>query len=216
MMEIIIRQERPDDYRQVEFLTREAFWNHNAPGCDEHFLVHTMRSHQDFIKELALVALVDQQIVGNIMYGKSHVLCDDGSKVDTLIFGPIAVLPSFQRKGIGRRLIEESRSMAKALGYQAILIYGDPDFYTRVGFVPAETYGIATEDNMYAGALLACELTKGALANCPGRFMEGELYQMDGAKAAAFDQTFPPKALKNNLPSQQRFLVTVKMRRPRP
>ena len=47
----IIRLETPNDYRAVEHLTREAFWNQNVPGCDEHYLVHTMREHADFIPE---------------------------------------------------------------------------------------------------------------------------------------------------------------------
>lgn len=69
--EIIIRLEKPEDYRNVEELNREAFWNHFVPGGDEHYLVHTMRSHPDFVPELAFVAEKNGEIIGNIMYSRS-------------------------------------------------------------------------------------------------------------------------------------------------
>ena len=66
-MKTIIRNETPDDCRAVEELTREAFWNVYKPGADEHYFVHQMRKHPDFIPELAFVLELDGRIVGNIM-----------------------------------------------------------------------------------------------------------------------------------------------------
>ena len=70
MDDLTIRLETEKDYRAVEELTREAFWNVYKPGADEHYYVHKMRSHPDFIPELAFVLEKDGKIIGNIMYTK--------------------------------------------------------------------------------------------------------------------------------------------------
>lgn len=67
-LDINLRLEKPEDHRLVEELTREAFWGTNNPGCDEHFLVHKLRTVSAFVPELDFVAEVDGKIVGNIMY----------------------------------------------------------------------------------------------------------------------------------------------------
>ena len=67
-MEVLIRNEREEDARAVEEVTREAFWNLYVPGCSEHYIVHTLRKHKDFIRELDYIAIVDGRVVGNIMY----------------------------------------------------------------------------------------------------------------------------------------------------
>lgn len=214
-MNIIIRREQKQDYSAVEAVTREAFWNHHGPGCDEHYLVHTMRDAPAFVPELAYVAVEDDKVVGNIMYTETYILGDDGEKHPVLCFGPVSVLPEHQGRGIGSRLIEHTKSIAKGLGYRAILIFGDPEFYKKVGFVGAERYGIGTSWGTYAVPLLACELVAGALAGCRGRFIEGAAYDINKERAEAFDKSFPPKEKVSGLPSQQRFAQLVSMNRPR-
>ena len=80
MTDITIRLETPSDYRAVEELTREAFWNVYKPGADEHYFVHTMRSHPDFIPDLAFVLEKDSKIIGNIMYTKAWLEDEDGNR----------------------------------------------------------------------------------------------------------------------------------------
>lgn len=212
---IRLRSEAPEDYRAVEELTREAFWNHYRPGCDEHYLAHVLREAEAFIRELDVVAEADGKIVGNIMYTRAQVLGDDGQSHPVLTFGPLSVLPAFQGLGIGTMLIEHTKRLARALGHGAILIYGDPAYYARTGFAPAKTYGIGTREDMYAAALLALELEEGALANCPGRFLEDDAYAVDEEKARSFDQSFPPKPLQTGFASQDRFLELAGMYSPR-
>lgn len=212
---VILRNETPADYRTVENLTREAFWNQYAPGCSEHYLLHIMRDGGSFIPELDVVAEVGGQIAGNIVYTKAKIVSDEGQCSEVIAFGPIAVLPEFQGKGIGGRLIEHTKQMARAMGYRAILIYGDPDLYSKFGFVPAEQYGIGTQDNMYAAALQAFELYPGALAGCAGRFYEDSAFEVDLQAAEEFDRSFPDKEKKSGLPSQARFQEVVGMRKPR-
>lgn len=163
-IDIILRNERPKDYRIVERLTREAFWNHHVPGCDEHYLLHIMRNAASFVKKLDMVAEVDGKIVGNIVYTKATIMDDNDESHEVLSFGPLSVLPAFQGIGIGGALIESTKITAKELGYTAILIYGDPQYYCRFGFVAAETFKIGTADNMYAPPLQALELIPGALS----------------------------------------------------
>jgi hypothetical protein len=85
-MNLLIRNESDKDYRRVEEITREAFWDLYVPGCDEHYLVHILRNHPDFIPELDFVAIVDDQIVGNIMYAKSQLINEEGTKLDSITF----------------------------------------------------------------------------------------------------------------------------------
>ncbi len=212
---ITLRPETPADYRAVESLTREAFWNHHAPGCDEHYLAHILRSCDAFLPALDYVAEMNGQLVGNILYTRAHILLDVGGELPVITFGPLSVLPACQRQGVGRRLIDHTRELARTAGHAAILIYGDPAYYNRCGFVPAERYGIGTADDRYGDPLMACELQAGALAHAAGRFMEGEVFNVDAEASAAFDAGFPPKVKVEGTPSQQRFMETIGMFRPR-
>ena len=110
-MEVIIRNETENDYRVVEEVTREAFWNLYFPGCDEHYLVHKMRNHPDFLKEFDFVAEYDGKIVGNIMYTRAWLVDEPGKEMEIVSFGPISVLPAYQRKGIGSALISIQRKL---------------------------------------------------------------------------------------------------------
>lgn len=215
MLPIELFPERPDHFRAVEELTREAFWNCNVPGCDEHYLAHILRDSPDFMPELDFVALHDGQVVGNIMYTKAKIILDRGGEKDVLCFGPLAVAPAFQKQGVGGRLVEHTKALARKLGYGAILILGDPDYYSRFGFVPAERYGIGTSWGVYIISLQAFELQPGALADCAGYFEESGSFQIDPAQAEAFDAGFPPKEKLSGLPSQERFQWIVAQTRPR-
>lgn len=213
--EIILRNETPEDYRAVEELTREAFWNQYIPGCDEHYLVHLMRSAEAFVPELDFVAELDGQIVGHIVYADAMVV-DDGEHCHRVLsFGPLSVLPSLQGKGIGSLLVEHTKRIATILGYKAILIYGDPNYYQKFGFVPAESLSIGTCDDRYADALQALELYPGALEEVSGRFCADSVYDLDLSAAAEFDLEFAPKEKLEGLPSQKRFQELLQLRRQR-
>ena len=109
-----IRQEESKDFFTVENLVREAFWNVYQPGCDEHFIVNQYRDNPDFIKELSLVLELDNKIIGYIMFSKAQIDCDNGTKLDVVTFGPLAIHPDFQRKGFGKILVDYSLEKALA------------------------------------------------------------------------------------------------------
>lgn len=215
MLSIELRPERPADRRAVEELTRDAFWNHYSPGCDEHYLAHILRDSPDFVPELDVVAVHDGRVVGNIMYTKARIVPDRGGEREVLCFGPLSAAPAFQGQGIGGRLVEHTMALARELGYAAVLILGDPDYYSRFGFVPAEQFGIGTSRGVYIVSLQAYELQPGALADCAGYFMESPSFQINPEDAEAFDRSFPPKEKLSGLPSQERFQWIISQTKPR-
>ncbi len=204
-MNITLRLEQPSDYSETEYVTREAFWNHYSPGCYEHYLLHIMRDCPSFVPELDIVAECDGKIVGNAVCLKAVIKADNSNDYEVLSLGPISVLPEYQRKGIGGKLIEQTKDTARKMGFRAILLCGDPDYYLRQGFIPAETLGIRTADNMYMTALHVCELYDNALADAKGRYFEDTIYEIDETAATAFDKNFPHKELVTGTPMQRRF-----------
>lgn len=202
---IQLRQETPQDYFETENLIREAFWNHYTPACVEHYLAHILRGCSAFVPELDLVATEGERVVGSTMCLRAHIAGDNGTRYEVLSLGPIGVLPAYQRKGTGGRLIARTKEIARELGFRGILLCGDPDYYTRQGFIAAETLGIRNAENMFADALHVCELYENALADAGGRYFEDPIYNVDQDLALAFDRQFPSKELVYGTPSQKKF-----------
>ncbi|MDD2621356.1 MAG: N-acetyltransferase [Syntrophomonadaceae bacterium] len=192
-MSLVIRNECEKDHRQVEELTREAFWNLYVPGCDEHYLAHAMRSHPDFLPELDFVAVLDEKIVGNIMYAKSRLLSNQGLSLDTITFGPVSVLPELQKKGIGFALIQHSIKKALSENYKVIIIQGHPHNYCKHGFVGSKSLGVSDAEGKYPYSLLVLELEKGCLKNHTWKYISGDVYNLDEKEILKFDGLFPPK-----------------------
>jgi predicted N-acetyltransferase YhbS len=207
-MNIQIRNEQPSDFRKVEELTREAFWNLYVPGCDEHYLVHVLRNHADFIPELDFVAIVDDKIVGNIMYTKAHLLDENNEKMEIISFGPVSVLPEYQRKGIGFALIQHSIKEAIKLGHKAIVIYGTPHNYCKHGFVSSKSLNISDASGKYPYSLLALELEKDILKGHQWKINLSDAYNIDAKEAEKFDALFPKKE-KEFKPSQEAFKIEI-------
>lgn len=181
------------DYKKVEEITREAFWNLYVPGCNEHYLAHIMRDHKDFIKALDFLAVVDDKIVGNIMFTQSFVIDENNRKVDTITFGPVSVLPEYQRKGIGASLIRHTIQKAKEKKYKAIIIYGHPQQYCKHGFKSSKDFNIATQEGKYPYSLLVLGLEKGVFDNHTWKYQESDVYNINTNDAEEFDKTFEHK-----------------------
>ena len=99
---ITIRLETKDDYRNVENLTREAFWNVYRPGCMEYYVLHCYRDDPAFVPELDFVMELDGELIGQVIYVWSEIDCDDGRKVPIMTFGPIGIAPAYKRQGYGK------------------------------------------------------------------------------------------------------------------
>ncbi|MDR2595760.1 MAG: N-acetyltransferase [Treponema sp.] len=191
-IEVLLRLEEEKDYNSVENLTREAFWNVYKPGCDEHLLVHNIRKTKEFIKDLDYVAVLKDEIVGNIVYAKAKIIGID-KEYDVITFGPVSVLPMYQKKGIGKNLIEHTITKAKEMGFNAVIIYGNPKYYERFGFKNSKEYKITDMEGNYNNALMVLELQPKSLENINGKFFEGEAYKVDKKELEIFEKNFPYK-----------------------
>ncbi|MBQ1218249.1 MAG: N-acetyltransferase [Clostridia bacterium] len=209
MEHLTIRLETEKDYRAVEELTREAFWNVYKPGANEHYFVHMMRNHPDFIPELAFVLEKDGVIVGNIMYTKAWLKDEMGIKKEILSFGPLCVHPKFQRQKLGKLLIEHSFDVARCMGYDVNVNFGNPGNYVSRGFVSCKKKNVSfVVDGNYPTALLVCELVPNALEGKKWMYIPSTAADCceDVDAVETFDATFAPKE-KKWMPSQEEFYI---------
>jgi predicted N-acetyltransferase YhbS len=207
-MKIELRLEQENDYRIVEEVTRDAFWNVHIPGCDDHLLIHNLRKKDKFIEALDFVAIYDNKIIGNIVYVDAKIQGNDGNEYKICAFGPVSVLPEYQGKGVGSKIIKHTAKLAKEMGYKAILIYGEPNYYKRFGFIESKEYKITNKDKKYPAALLVWELFPNSLNGIEGIYDEGNIYEVDKEELKIFDKGFPEKE-KKTTKSQERFLEMV-------
>lgn len=196
-MKIVVRAERPEDFRRVEELTREAFSypgriERGGIGCPyEHWMVHELRE-RDGVSELSLVAEVDGVVAGHII-GSAASIEYEGGALGVLNFGPLSVLPKYQRQGVGSKLMREFIERAKALNWGAILFFGRPEYYPRFGFVQAEEFGITDGYGENYPAFMAMELIPGYLAPARGgKFRESDIYddELNRDRVKIFDESF--------------------------
>ena len=199
-----IRLEQADDYREVENLVRESFWNVYRPGCSEHYVIHVLRDDPAFVKELDFVMVRDGVLIGQNMFMRTVIHADDGRVIDVLTMGPIGITPELKRQGYGKKLLDYSLEKAAAMGFGAVLFEGNIGFYGHSGFRYARNFGIRYHD-LPEGAddsfFLCKELVPGYLEGITGVYQTPQGYYVDDADVEEFDKGFPPK-VKLRLPGQ--------------
>ena len=201
-----IRNEEPRDWAAVEDLTRRAFYNLYIPGCVEHYLVHVMRGHEDFIPELDFVLEEEGRIVGNIMYTKAKLADGEGREKGILTFGPVSVEPALQRRGYGRLLMEHSFARAAELGYDAVVIFGAPGNYVSRGFRSCKKFRVSVEGGKYPAAMLVKELVPGALEGRSWTYYDSPVMAVSPEEALGYDDALPPMERRHQ-PSQEEFYI---------
>lgn len=192
-MNLLIKQTSREDFSITENITREAFWNVYKPGCSEHLVLHNLRKSQSYIKELDLVAFYNNQIVGHIISTKAKVVDSLNKEYEVLCVGPLSVLPDFQKKGIGGKLMKESIKIAKRLGFRGMILFGNPDYYHRFGFKNAKEFGITTKDYQNFDPFMTLELFENSLIDVGGRFIEDESFNVNEDELNEFEKQFPYK-----------------------
>lgn len=192
-MNLIFKKTEEKDFFKTENLTREAFWNLYNPGCNEHFVLHNLRKSKSYIPELDIVAIANGEIVGHVITTKAMVIDGKNNEHEVLCAGPFSVLPELQNNGIGTKLFEYMISEARNIGYNAIILFGDPDYYHHFGFRNAKEFGIATKDNQNFEPFIALELQDSGLANIKGRFFEDSAFEPKEEELNEFEKLFPPK-----------------------
>ena len=201
---IKIRLEKKEDYRAVENLVRESFWNVYRPGCSEHYVIHVLRDDPAFVKELDFVMEENGSIIGQNVFMRNAVAADDGRSVPILTMGPICIAPALKRRGYGKALLDYSLERAAALGFGAVMFEGNIEFYGKSGFDVASKFGIryhGLPEDADSSFFLCKELIKGYLDGITGVYTTPAGYFVDDADVEEFDKGFPPKE-KLRLPGQ--------------
>lgn len=208
-MNLKIRLEEKNDYKKVEELIRDSFWNFYVPGANEHYLVHSLRHSSIAVPKLNFIAIKDNKIVGQIFYTTAKIVDNKGNSHEVLTFGPLCVDSKYRNLGIGKFLINHTKKIAANIGYKAIVIYGYPEYYHKIGFQNAFNFGIARADGVFAKALLAIELYPNSLNGISGNFYEAiSSFEYDEAEFLKFDSLFSLKEKKYE-PSQDLFLKMI-------
>ncbi len=192
-MKILIQITKPNDFPITENITRETFWNLFKPGCDEHLVLHNLRKSNCYISYLDMIALSNNRIIGHIITTKANVADTQNNEHQVLCVGPISVLPEFQKKGIGAKLLNESIAIAKELGYSGMILFGHPDYYHRFGFVNAQKYGITTKEGLNFEPFMALELFQNAFVTVSGKFYEDKAFETNREELNEFEKHFPKK-----------------------
>ena len=199
-----IRLEEEKDYREVENLIRESFWNVYRPGCSEHYVIHVLRDDPAFIDKLDFVMEQDGSLIGQNMFMETVIDADDGRTIPVLTMGPICITPKLKRKGYGKIILDYSLEKATELGYGAVLFEGNIDFYGKSGFDYASKFEIRYHDlpeDADSSFFLCKELIPGYLDDVTGVYQTPQGYYVKDENVDEFDKDFPPKE-KLKLPGQ--------------
>lgn len=134
---IKIRREIKEDYEEIYKLIKKSFQTAEHSDGNEQDLVTKLRKSKSFIPELALLAETQGKIVGYIMFTKVNI-----GNNEEIALAPLAVLPEYQKQGVGSKLIIEGHKIAKDLGYNYSIVVGSEKYYPKFGYVPANIYKI--------------------------------------------------------------------------
>lgn len=150
---MVIRQEQRNDYEKVYQVVQKAFKKVEHRAGNEQDLVVALRKSAAFVPELSLVAEEDNKIVGHIMFTEIHI-----SGTVELALAPLAVLPEYQNQGIGKMLMAHGHKIAAKMGYRFSVVLGSENYYPKVGYVPAEQYGIKVPFDVPSSNFMALDL----------------------------------------------------------
>ena len=201
---IVIRLEKKEEYREVENMVRESFWNVYRPGCYEHYVLNQLRNDPAFVPELDFVMEQEGELIGQNMFMRANIKSDDGRDIPIMTMGPTCITPSLKRKGYGKILLDYSLEKAKALGCGAVCFEGDIDFYGKSGFTYASSFGIryhGVPEGEDVSFFLCKELIPGYLDGVTGEYQTPRGYFVDEKAVEMFDKEFPKKE-KLKLPGQ--------------
>ncbi|WP_270234863.1 GNAT family N-acetyltransferase [Staphylococcus warneri] len=166
-MNFIIRQERKEDYRDTEEVVRRAFENETYSDQSEHILVAKLRKSEVFVPDLSLVAVYEDKIIGHILLSKILIDTED-KKVESLALAPISVLPEYQNKGVGRKLIQQALTIAEKLDFESVIVMVHEAYYPKFGFKKASYWGTQAPFEIPDELLMAIELKDNSLDHVSG------------------------------------------------
>ena len=157
---LVIRPEATEDLAAIRNVNVEAFGS-----SVEADLIEQLRSRQAYM--LSLVATDGDRVIGHILFSPVAIESEKTS-FEALGLGPMAVLPAYQRKGIGSQMVRAGLEECRRLGHEIVVVLGHPDYYPRFGFIPAKPRGIECEFEVPEEAWMLLELKEGVLAGRSG------------------------------------------------
>lgn len=164
---LTVRQITENDYSTIYNLIKTAFETAEHRDGDEQDFAVNLRNGENYIPELDLVAELNGHIIGHIMFTKTHITKPDGSRYNTLLVAPLAVLLEYRGIGAGSALMNEGFRIAQTMGYESAFLIGDPNYYQRFGYKHTHLYGI-NHESFPAEYVMVKELVSGTLHGITG------------------------------------------------
>lgn len=162
--QIILRQEQSRDFGEVFTVHSQAFGSEN-----EARLVNNLRNNlKVFLPELSIVALLNDKIVGHILFTRIVIDKNGHDAAESLALAPVAVAPAYQKMGIGSKLINKGLEVAAQTGFRSVIVLGHENYYPKFGFLPAEKWDIKAPFDVPSNVFMAIELVKDGLKNISG------------------------------------------------
>ncbi len=170
----VLNTERPDDHAEVYALIAAAF---GRP--DEADLVVRLRQSSGFVPELSIdLRDWDHTLLGHVLFSRCTIVDEDGGETESLALAPLSVAPAYQKQGVGNGLVRHGLLVARELGFGSVIVLGDPAYYGRFGFQPAEDWAIHAPFPVPEGALQVLELYPAALAGAWGTVQYDPAFQL--------------------------------------
>lgn len=166
-MNINIRSEKKADQQEIYEVVKRAFETAEHADEDEHNLVNRLRNSESFIPELSIVATIDEKIIAHVLFTKA-IIKNNEQEFATLALAPVSVVPEFQRKGVGSKIMTESLQKAKQLGYESVIVLGSNEYYPKFGFTEAAHFDIKAPFEVPSEFFMALELVGNSLEKVNG------------------------------------------------
>ena len=157
------------------------------------FILYKIRKSKCYIGELDLIIIASEKIIGHIICTKGKVVDSKDKEYIVLCIGPFSIMNEYQKKGYGSKLMDYCIEKSKELGYSAMILFGNPEYYHRFGFRNAVDYGICTKEGMNFEPFMVKELQRDGLKGIQGRFFEDKSYFVDATELLEFEKQFPFK-----------------------
>ncbi|MBR1675620.1 MAG: N-acetyltransferase [Eubacterium sp.] len=188
---LIIRAEKPSDYKNTELMAMRSFWNKYFPAATEHFMIRIIRESKDYIPEISRVAEWNGRIVGAVYYTRARIVDGDVSH-DVITFGPLAVEPTLEGHDIGGVLMRETIRLAKEAGFSGIVLMGEPYYYPRFGFMRGAEFGLTDPEGNTFDALMCLPLNND-FSDIKGKYFESPDFEKleDQERLAEINKEFP-------------------------